>query len=278
MYFEDLSNEMIICIWDQLSSADVIYSFSDLNIRINSLLIRFHGLYKRIALNHCSLSACRFLCKQIPNMIEWRLCLTVLKLGSLYRCSLINMFVDEVSKLILSNHFVKHQKTPVDYSKDIFHLMMTYNNDIKETIFPQLNSLFIFQCTPMDDDCRDVLLFPVAGGSSMRTFTWNACHNQSHHGKALFDWLFRCSLYLEKFVLDTSQRQHGFELTYEHTLMNKYDPHSSLVHLNIKILDLNTLYVLLHYLPQLEHLGKNNQYSLYDKKVLSKFVFRCVHN
>ncbi|CAF1517292.1 unnamed protein product [Adineta ricciae] len=255
MYFEDLSNEIILCIWDELSSADVIYSFSHLNHRTDSLLIEFHGLYKRLELDYCSLSACRLLCKQIPNSVQWRLGLTVLKLGSLHRCSQVNMFVDEVFKFIVSNHFARNQKTDaVDCSNDVFHLLITYNNQIRQPIFPQLTSLFIFQCRPISDDYRDVLLFSVAGGSCMRTFTWIACPKQTQHDKAFFDWLFRYSRRLEKFVLEMARHQDGFELTYEHALMSKYDSHYSLVHLNIKVLNLNTLHILLHYLPQLERL------------------------
>ncbi|CAF1500156.1 unnamed protein product [Adineta ricciae] len=243
---------------EELSSADVIYSFSHLNHRTNSLLIEFHGLYKRLELDYSSLSACRFLCKQIPNSIEWRLGLTVLKMGCLHRCSQVNMFVDEVFKFIVSNNFARNQKTDViDCSKDVFHLLITYNNQIRQTIFPQLSSLFIFQCRSVSDDYRDVLLFPVAGGSCMRTFTWNACRNQAHHGKALFDWLFRYSRRLEKFDLKMSRNEDGFELTHEHTLLNKYDSHYSLMQLNITVLNLSTLHILLHYLPQLECLGNN---------------------
>ena len=84
--FEDLSNEVILCIWDQLSSVDVIYSFSDINIRINSLLLKYHGLYKELDIGYCSLSGCRLLCREVPSKIEWRLGLTTLKLGNLYRC------------------------------------------------------------------------------------------------------------------------------------------------------------------------------------------------
>ncbi len=70
--FESMSNELILCVWDQLSSADVIYSFSHLNTRIDSLLLEFHALYKELDLRYCSLSACRFFYHQVPNVIEWR--------------------------------------------------------------------------------------------------------------------------------------------------------------------------------------------------------------
>ncbi|CAF5050317.1 unnamed protein product, partial [Rotaria sp. Silwood1] len=54
----------------------------------------FHGLYKQLDLRHCSLPACRFLCRQVPTMMQWRLGLTVLKLGSSGRCSQKDLFVD----------------------------------------------------------------------------------------------------------------------------------------------------------------------------------------
>jgi hypothetical protein len=41
-------------------------------------------------------------------------------------------------------------------------------------------------------------------------------------------------------------------------MINTYVSHSSLVYLKINVRNLNTLYILLHYLPQLEHLGKNH--------------------
>jgi hypothetical protein len=35
----------------------------------------------------------------------------------------------------------------------------------------------------------------------MRRFTWNAGHNQTHHPRAFFDWLFQCSLNLVDYQL-----------------------------------------------------------------------------
>ncbi|CAF4480991.1 unnamed protein product [Rotaria magnacalcarata] len=123
-----------------------------------------------------------------------------------------------------------------------------------QPIFPQLASLVVFQFISINEDSRDTLLFAIAGGSSMRTFTWNTCSNRTHHSRALFDWLFRCSVNLVSYKLQTPPRENGFELKYEYTIVNAYVPHRSLVYLQISILNLNTLYVLLHYLPQLKHL------------------------
>ena len=68
--FDNMSNELILCVWDHLSAGDIIYSFSQLNTRINSLLQEFRGLHKQLDLRYCSLSACRFFCRQVPTMME----------------------------------------------------------------------------------------------------------------------------------------------------------------------------------------------------------------
>jgi hypothetical protein len=237
LQFEHLSNEVILCVWDKLPSADVIYSFSDLNTRINSLLLEFHGVYKQLDISYCSLSACRFLCRQVPSTIEWRLGLTTLKLGNLYRCYQMDMFAVEVKKLRSCDNI--------------------------QSIFPQLTSFFVFQSASISEDSRDTLLFAVAGGSSMRDLTWNACSTQIHHSKAFFDWLFRCSFNLISYKLQIEPYEKGFELKYEHTMINAYVSHPSLIYLTINILNLNTLYVLLHYLPQLEHLGNEPTFNIF---------------
>ncbi|CAF2413171.1 unnamed protein product [Rotaria sp. Silwood2] len=251
-----MSNELILCIWDQLTSADVMYSFLNLNIRFDSLLKEFHGLYKQLDLRYCSLSACRFFCHQVSSTIEWRLGLTILKLGNIYRCSQTNMFADEVTKSIVTNHFSKEERSCNNSSKDIFHTLMTYDKHMRP-IFPQLVSFIVFQSISISEDSRDTLLFAVAGTSSIRTFTWNVSSNQTHHSRAFFDWLFRCSINLINYKLQTPQCGEGFELKYKHTIVNSYVPHHSLISLTISILNLRTLHVLLHYLPQLEYLGNN---------------------
>ncbi|CAM4815440.1 unnamed protein product [Rotaria magnacalcarata] len=248
-----MSNEVILCVWDQLTSGDVIYSFSNLNTRFNSLLIEFHGLYKKLDLRHCSLSACRFFCRQVPTMMEWRLGLTVLKIGNHYRCSQTDMFADEVRKSVVASHFARSGISCNNSSKDIFRILMTYSKST-EPIFPQLVSLVVFESISISEETRDALLFAVAGGSSLRTFTWNASSNQTYHSRAFFDWLFRFSMNLSNYKLQTPDCEEGFELKYEHTIMNAYVPHRSLASLTISVLNLNTLHVLLHYLPQLEYL------------------------
>ena len=259
LQFEHISNEVILCIWDQLSSADVIYSFSNLNTRINSLLLEFHELYKQLDLRCCSLPACRFFCRQVPTMIEWRLGLTVLKLGSPVRCSQMDMFVDEVTKSVVANHFERQGKSSDNISKDIFRILMAYKHI--QPIFPQLVSLHIFLTASVNEDTINTLLLTIAGGSAMRTFACDSYSSQTHHSKALLDWLFRCSINLLRYKLQSSEAEDGFEIMYEHTIVNAYVPHNSLVYLKINILNFNTLYVLLHYLPEIEHLG-NNQYSI----------------
>ncbi|CAF2225399.1 unnamed protein product [Rotaria magnacalcarata] len=56
---------------------------------------------------------------------------------------------------------------------------------------------------------------------------------------------------LINYKLQTPHCEEGFEFKYEHTIMNAYIPHRSLT---ISVLNLTTLHVLLHYLPQLEYL------------------------
>jgi hypothetical protein len=268
-----MSNDLILCVWDQLSSADVIYSFSHLNTRINSLLVEFHALYKKLDLRYCSLSACRFFCRQAPNMIEWRLGLTVLKLGNRYRCSQMDLFGDEIAKSIVANHLARQGKSCDNISKDIFCILMTCPKHIRP-IFPQLVSFVVFQTTSISEEFRNTLLYGVAGGSAMRTFTWNASTHQAHHSRSFFDWLFRCSVNLVSYQLTTPPCENGFELMYEHTVIHDYVPHRSLVYLKINILNLSTLYVLLHYLPQIEHLGNNQlqfiQYN-HSQNICKKF-------
>ncbi|CAF2140704.1 unnamed protein product [Rotaria magnacalcarata] len=253
LQLDHMSNEVILCVWDQLTSGDVIYSFSNLNTRFNSLLIEFHGLYKKLDLRHCSLSACRFFCRQVPTMMEWRLGLTVLKIGNHYRCSQTDMFADEVRKSVVASHFARSGISCNNSSKDIFRILMTYSKST-EPIFPQLVSLVVFESISISEETRDALLFAVAGGSSLRTFTWNASSNQTYHSRVFFDWLFRFSMNLSNYKLQTPDCEEGFELKYEHTIMNAYVPHRSLISLTISVLNLNTLHVLLHYLPQLEYL------------------------
>ncbi|CAF2990954.1 unnamed protein product [Rotaria sp. Silwood2] len=264
-----MSNELILCVWDHLSSADVIYSFSNLNTRIDSLLLEFHGLYKELDLRYCSLSACRFLCRQVPTMIEWRLGLTVLKLGNRYRSCQIDLFGYEVAKSIVIDHLLREGKSCQDISNDMFRVLMTCRKHV-QPIFPQLTSFIVFQTTSISEECRDALLYSVAGGSAVRTFTWNACSDQTHHSRVFFDWLFQYSVDLVSYQLRTPPCENGFELTYEHTTIHNYVPHRSLVHLTINILNLTTLYVLLHYLPQLEYLGQLIKLS--SRQILSDFI------
>ncbi|CAF3335804.1 unnamed protein product [Rotaria socialis] len=274
LQFEHMSNEVILCIWDQLSSADVIYSFLNLNTRMNSLLLEFHGLYQQLDLRYCSLSACRFLCRQVPTMFEWRLGLTVLKLGSPVRCSQMDLFVDEVAKSVVANHYERQGKSADKISKDICLILIAYKHI--QPIFPQLVSLHIFLTTSANEDTINTLLLAIAGGSAMRTFALSSCANQTHHSRAFFDWLFRCSVNLIQYKLQSSIAEDGFEIMYEHTIVNTYVPHYSLVHLKINILNLNTLYVLLHYLPELEHLDANisgiiGQINTIDQNLRTKF-------
>jgi hypothetical protein len=166
----------------------------------------------------------------------------------------MDMFASEVRKFLIRSHFSRQGKSFDNISKDAFRLIMAYSKNI-QPIFPQLISFSVFQSVLVNEDNRDILLFGVAGGSSMRKFSWDACSKQTHYSRAFFNWLFRHSFNLTHFQLQTIPDESGFELKYEDTLINAYVSHQFLIELKIQILDMSTLDVLLHYLPQLEHLG-----------------------
>ena len=251
MHFEDLSNEVILCIWDQLLEVDVIFSFCNLNNRITSLLYKYCGLFTKLDLRYCSLSVFRYFCHQILNTIEWRLGLTVLKLGNRYRCCQLHMFTNEISNLFRLGEAKQYNDIPNDFSR-----LLIINEKRLQPVFPQLVSFVVFQTTHVSNECRDILLYAMAGGLTMRTFTWSACGRQTHHSTAFFDWLFLHSRNLRSYQLKTRLSQSCFELTYEHTCINGYTPHHSLINLQISVTNVVTLYTLLHYLPQLQHLGE----------------------
>ncbi|CAF3999254.1 unnamed protein product [Rotaria sordida] len=243
---------------------------------MNSLLLEFHGLYKQLDLRYCSLSACRFLCRQVPTMFEWRLGLTILKLGSPVRCSQMDLFVDEVARSVVANHFERQGKSSDNISKDIFRILMAYKHI--QPIFPQLVSLHIFLTTSVNEDTINTLLLAIASGSAMRTFACDSYASLTYHSKALLNWLFRCSINLVRCKLQSLEAEDGFEIMYEHTIVNTYIPHHSLVYLKINILNLNTLYVLLHYLPELEHLDVNisgiiDKINAIDQNLITKFNY-----
>lgn len=164
----------------QLFVTDVIYGFSNLNSRIHQLLLEFCGLYKELDLRYCSLSIFRYFSHQLSTTNAWHLNLTVLKLGNRYRCSQTDLFANEISKLFVKRYFARQGEQCENTSKDLFRLILSYKKH-REPIFPQLHSLFVFQGTSIDEDCRDILLKIVDGGSAMRTFIWITCSYQSHH-------------------------------------------------------------------------------------------------
>ncbi|CAF4000077.1 unnamed protein product [Rotaria magnacalcarata] len=134
-------------------------------------------------------------------MNEWRLNLSVLKLGNRYRCCQIDSFANEIVKSFVIRYLARQGKSYDNPSKDLFRLIISNKKPV-EPIFPQLTYLSIFQGTSIDEDCRDILLYVAAGGTTMNTFTWRSCSNQTHHAKAFFDWLFRCSINLHSFRLE----------------------------------------------------------------------------
>ncbi|CAF1643777.1 unnamed protein product [Rotaria magnacalcarata] len=160
------------------------------------------------------------------------------------------MFASEVAK-----SWIVRQEQCNNQTNDMFCGLMLNKKYLVEPISSKLVSIIVFQSACITDHCRDIVLYSVVGGSAMRSFNWRACGNQSHHSKPFFDWLFQCSYNLNSYQLTTRIGQIGFELKYEHILVNGYVPHRSLINLKISITNLTTLHILLHYLPQLQHLG-----------------------
>ena len=160
-------------------------------------------------------------CQQIATMIEWRVDLTILKLGNCYRCSQSDLLAEEVIKSVVAHYFVKTGKSSDGPPKDIFDVLMTYSKYI-EPIFPQLISLVVFQSVSISQSFLNCLLYVVAGGPLLRRFILNLCANQTHHSRTIFDWLFRCSINLVNCKILTPPCEDGFELQYEHTVINNY--------------------------------------------------------
>ena len=236
MYFEELSNEILLSIWDFLLDIDVMFSFSNINNRLNSLLYKYCGFYRKLDFRYCSLSMCYYFYKQAIDVFEWRDNLNVLKLGNRYRCCQLDLFTSEIQKSFL----------------------LINEDKYFQPLFPHLNSIAINQTSFISTTCRDILLNVVAGGLTMRRFVWNTCNHQAYHSKAFFDWLFQCSRKLHSFQLTTYGISTCFQLNYEDTLIQNYISHDSLVNLHISSIDFLTLNVLTHYLPRLEHLSKFN--------------------
>lgn len=255
MKFDDISNELILCTWDQLFVTDVIYSFAGLNYRIDQLLLEFYGLYKQLDLRYCSLSTFRYFSHQISTIDQWRLNLTSLKLGCRYRCSQIDLLANAVIQSFVSQYLTRQGLPYANLSSDLYCLIMSHVKHL-EPFFPQLKTFFVFQSTSMEQFTRDILLHIVAGGSAMRRFIWRACSFQTHHSRSFFDWLFQCSPQLTTFRFDNTLYDQGFELTYQHTFVSDYRPHQCLTSLTVNLLNLSSLNTLLHYVPKLQYLCK----------------------
>ncbi|CAF1423646.1 unnamed protein product [Adineta steineri] len=133
MKLEDISNELFLCIWDQLSMADAIYSFSNLNTRIDRMLLKFCGLYNKLDLRYCSLSIFRYFSHQIIMKDEWRLNLTVLKIGNSYRCSI--QFNTDLEENQTSKHLSQKLET-LWFGMD--RLLLSFDkNQILSSVFIQ---------------------------------------------------------------------------------------------------------------------------------------------
>ncbi|CAF1613865.1 unnamed protein product [Adineta ricciae] len=212
------------------------------------MLLEFCGLYKKLDLRYCSLSIFRYFSHRIIMKDEWRLNLTVLKIGNRYRCSQIPLLLDEVIKFFIK----QDKKYKYSSSRNFLHIINSLKKKNIEGIFPQLNTLVIFQSVSMNEYYRDIFLYGIACGSSLHTLKWLTCSYETHHSKSIFDWLFQCSTNLQKYQLENPLGENGFELSYQHTLINNYQCHQSLINLKINLLNLSTLYVLLHYLLKLQ--------------------------
>ena len=291
MEYETMSNELILCIWEYLSTADTIFSFSNLNDRLTRLLTDFCHMYTAISLRHASLAACRFLSHYIPRSDEWRVNLVSLQLGHPHRCAQMEMFANEVFTTLAENHFASLGRPCLQVTPELLTVILM-RKKILLPLFPQLKKLVIQQSASMSDHCRDILLNLVAGSATMKTMIWHSYLLQVHHSRALFDWLFRPSISharacgLERCQVNSAFDNRGYELIYEHTIIAGYQPHLSLTYLHIDLLNLKTLYVLLHYLPALQKLGNHKCYQksrsqnsvvLGDLRVCSHgfFFFRC---
>ena len=235
---ETLPHELVLCIWDHLSGADAIFSFSHLNQRFTSLLVYHCDLHRQLNLSDSSLASCRFFCRSLAASLEWRLNLTVLRLGNQFDCGQLDSLANEVMMAI------PEQQAAVGSTG----------------IFPRLISLHVVQVQWISDEVRDTLLYRVASASTLRTMNWRSHRQQIHHALPLFNWLFLHSpiIHLAECHLRSPWLHRHFELSYNQTITAGYSPHHSLVSLTIDVRNWTTLQVVLHYLPQLEHLGKRN--------------------
>ena len=249
---ECLSHELLLCIWDNLSKADAIFSFSQLNQRFTSLLIRHCDLHHKLNLLDSSLATCRFLCRDVATSSEWRSNLTTLRLGNQFNYDQLDLLADEVMAAIQS------QPCGIDSG-----------------VFPRLISFRVDQLQWISDEVRDTLLYRVANASTLRIMNWITYRQQSHHALPLFNWLFLHSpnIHLTECQLQSPFGGHRFELTFCQTIAACYSPHHSLAFLTIDVRNWSTLHVLLHYLPRLKELGESKIRS--TSFILSSFVCRC---
>lgn len=267
MKFETMSNELVLCVWDYLSKADTIFSFSDLNDRLTQLLFQFCHMHKELSLRHASLSACRFFSRQIPRTNEWCLGIQILELGNRHRCGQLEMFANEVFTVQVQNHFTRLGRPCPTITPDHLPVLLMHKKS-GPPLFPQLTKMIVWQATTMSDHCRSILLNLVARSTCMKNLIWSSDRLQVHHSRALFDWLFRPSLThanaidLQRCQLKSVSCSLGFELIYEHTIIAGYRPHLSLTFLYIDVLNWKTLRVLLHYLPALKQLGEEGGKNL----------------
>ena len=232
---ETLPHELVLCIWDNLSRADAIFSFSHLNRRFTSLLVHHCNLHHQLNLSNSSLASSRFFCRSIVSSPAWRLNLTVLRLGNQFDFGQLDSLANAVIATIPKQHAA-----------------LNLNG-----IFPRLISLHVEQAQWISDEVRDALLHRVASASTLRSMNWTSHRQHARHALPLFNWLFQYSpsVHLAECHLRSPWLHRHFELSYDQTIAAGYSPHQSLVSLTIDVRNWTTLQVLLHYLPRLEHLG-----------------------
>ena len=242
--FECLPHELVLCIWDNLSKADAIFSFSHLNHRFTSLLVQYCDLHHQLNLSDGSLASARFLCRSLAASSAWRLNLTVLRLGNQFDCGQLDTLANEVMKAM------PKQQAAVG----------------APVIFPRLISLRVDQTQWISDEVRDTLLYRVASTPTLRTMSWTCQRQHAHHALPLFNWLFVHSptIHLVECRLRSPWVDRHSELSYDQTIAAGYAPHQWLVSLAVDVRNWSTLQVVLHYLPRLEHLGKRHFNSVHS--------------
>ena len=150
--FECLPHELVLCIWDNLSKADAILSFSHLNHRFSSLLVHDCNLHHQLNLSDSSLASFRFFCRPIERSSEWCSHLTVLRVEYELDYAQLDLPANTVRAA------VQRQQSTVGLT----------------SVFSRLISLHVEQVQWISGEMRDLLLYQVASASTLRTMRWKS--------------------------------------------------------------------------------------------------------